>query len=139
MNTSSLTMIQAIEALNWSETKETYTKKGIYRVKSLSPVPSVFWNFWKSAQAILEKQGYAMRKHDGIWYALRFYELARPETMQRLVDTGNVAHVAKEAVYASRSLRGRLASIAEDARGVDHPDLAAFLRRKGDQGTGKRD
>ena len=86
MSTSSLTMIQAIEALNWSETKETYTKKGIYRVKSLSPVPSVFWNFWKEAQAILEKQGYAMRKHNGIWYALRFYELARPETMQRLVE-----------------------------------------------------
>jgi superfamily II DNA or RNA helicase len=86
MSTSSLTMIQAIEALNWSETKETYTKKGIYRVKSLSPVPSIFWNFWKEAQAILEKQGYAMRKHNGIWYALRFYELARPETMQRLVE-----------------------------------------------------
>ena len=59
------------------------------------------------------------------------------DTMRRLISRRD-AFAAKEATYASAVMRRRLA--ARDERGLhfDHADIPAFLRRKTEQGKGRR-
>lgn len=71
-------------------------------------------------------------------YAAHPWAAAILATMRRLVDEGDAAVMAKEVAYATRSLNVRLASVAEDAGSFDDLEVPLFLRRKGSQGTGRR-
>lgn len=55
------------------------------------------------------------------------------DKLERLAETADEAMFSKEAMYASRKMRHRLADIAESSD-PDAPAKAAYLRRKGEQG-----
>jgi Ca-activated chloride channel family protein len=55
------------------------------------------------------------------------------EKLQGLADMADKAMFSKEAMYASRKMRHRLADVVESAD-LDAPSKAAYLRRKAEQG-----
>ncbi len=87
---------------------------------------------WLLAQQLVEAAQGRFAQHE--WAA------AILGTMRRLVGERNARRASKEAVYASHSMRNRLASF-DEASSIDFDALSipAFLRRKPEQGKGERD
>ncbi len=87
---------------------------------------------WLLAEQLLETAQDRFAQHE--WAA------AILATMKRLVGERNSRMASKEAVYARRSMSGRLASLEEASSSVfDELSVPAFLRRKSEQGKGQRD
>jgi hypothetical protein len=87
---------------------------------------------WSLAEQLLETAQGRFAQHE--WAS------AILATMKRLIDDRNARGAGKEAVYAHRSIHGRLASLNEASSiEFDAASVPAFLRRKPEQGKGQRD
>lgn len=83
-----LDLVGQIESLpGWSEFKEITVKRGPLRVKVMHPVHRDMWNLWKqpTLQEQMVKEGYDIRKLDGVWKALRFVEWISPKSLQEIL------------------------------------------------------
>jgi Ca-activated chloride channel family protein len=87
---------------------------------------------WKRAQQIVDAAAVRFEQHE--WAS------AILATMRRLIDERDRHLAAKEASFSMRSMRQRLVSPVEPSFSANEPAaIPAFLRRKGEQGKGRRE
>jgi Ca-activated chloride channel family protein len=86
---------------------------------------------WKHAQRLVDAASVRFGQHP--WAA------AIIATMRRLVGERDKRLGGKEASFAIARMHRRLSARDEPAFSFDEPGIPAFLRRKGEQGKGRRD
>ena len=91
-----MSLIQTLEAMPWGEYREVTTNKGAFKLKTMYPVPSDFWNLWRAAKEEMMKNGYTMANEKSGWVAKRWVKWIKEETAKALIEESMAVDSARQ-------------------------------------------